>query len=85
MYILYISGSQPVVRGPLVVHGHRPGGPRAKPDIFSLFTLNLAIEIKIGGIYFYLHIFALYDKHIIFQFYFYFIWQKQQDTNESEI
>ena len=42
---------------------------------------------KIDGIYLYLHIFLiiLYDKHIIFQFYFYFIWQKQQDTNESKI
>ena len=28
---------------------------------------------------------ALYDKHFIFQFNFYFIWQKQQDTNESKI
>ena len=29
---------QPVVRGPLVVLGHLPGGPRAKPDICVHFN-----------------------------------------------
>ena len=32
--MFYASGSQPVVRGPLVVRGHLPGGPRAEPDIY---------------------------------------------------
>ena len=38
----YISGSQPVVRGPLVVRGQLPGGPRAKPEMY-VFLLTLGL------------------------------------------
>ena len=44
---IYCSGSQPVVRGPLVVRGLLPGGPRAKHDNFFIFKINLAI----GSVY----------------------------------
>jgi hypothetical protein len=36
-----------VVRGPLVVRGLLPGGPRAKHDNFFIFKINLAI----GSVY----------------------------------
>jgi len=32
----YISGSQPVVSGPPVVHRGLPGGPQASPNIYLI-------------------------------------------------
>jgi len=52
--IQYTCGSQPVVRRPLVVHDHLPGGPRAKAIFYILRILihkqtNFIISIFSGG------------------------------------
>ena len=35
-HLRYGSGSQPVVRGPLMVRDHLPGGPQARPNIYLI-------------------------------------------------
>ena len=38
------SGSQPVVCGPLVVHGHLRGGPRARTKIYVILRKDMETE-----------------------------------------
>jgi len=43
-FVLYTSGSQPVVSGPPVVCSHLPGVPQARPKIYLILTKNMQKE-----------------------------------------